>query len=78
MKGLHLGLAGPPEDGIASFRSAYSMWRLIDLMGADFGIKSFEKAELDYGIPGRKPSPYFFRDPVEMAAYLLKQAAFTP
>ena len=74
---FNLGLAGSPEDGIISFRSAYSLYKLIDKMDPLLGMESFKYDTVDFGIPGRPASPYFYRDPVEVVQYLLKQPAYS-
>ena len=49
---FNLGLAGSPEDGIISFRSAYSLYKLIDKMDPLLGMESFKYDTVDFGIPG--------------------------
>ena len=49
---FNLGLAGSPEDGIISFRSAYSLYKLIDKMDPLLGMESFKYDTVDFEIPG--------------------------
>ena len=49
---FNLGLAGSPEDGIISFRSAYSLYKLIDKMDPLLGMESFKYDTVNFRIPG--------------------------
>ena len=49
---FNLGLAGSPEDSIISFRSAYSLYKLIDKMDPLLGMESFKYDTVNFRIPG--------------------------
>lgn len=65
------GLASP----LISLTSVYGVRKKIEEMGVPDSIK-FIKKRVDWGIPRRNASDFWYRDIIECAAYLLRQPAY--
>ena len=72
---FNMGLSPFKEDPRGFFSSADGLWKKITKMDNSH-LLEFKDISVDFGIPNVNPSPCFFRDPVKLLKYILKQPAY--
>jgi hypothetical protein len=70
------GSARFPKDDDRYFRSASGLWKKINKM-ANSELLEFTKKDIDYGVAGVPPSPMYYRDPLNLLTYILRQPAYS-
>ena len=67
--------SGMAAAGDTSFASAYGLRKQLAYMDKDMGFASWCTNEADYNT---QKVPYYYRDPVHVAAFLIRQKCYNP
>jgi Plavaka transposase len=72
---FNMGLSPLEGDASTHFASADGLWKKVAKMSHS-DLLMFKEKTVDFGIPNTKASPMFYRDPVKLLKYILKQPAY--